>query len=85
MERNMDITVFGPGCAKCFETENMVRTVAKELGIAANITKVADFKEMMKYGVMSTPAIAIDGKVVCAGRVPVKGEVKEWLENSAGK
>lgn len=75
----MEIKVFGPGCANCKKTEDIIRTVVAELGKNANIDKISDFKEMMKYGVMSTPAVAIDGKVVLTGRVPAKAEVVKWL------
>lgn len=78
----MEIKVFGPGCANCKKTEDIVRAVVDELGKSANIEKISDFKEMMKYGVMSTPAVAIDGKVVMTGRVPAKAEVIEWLSQT---
>ena len=80
----MVITVFGPGCARCREAERLVQSVLQELGLAAEVVKVADFKEMMAYGVMSTPALALDGKVLCTGQVPDKAEVVGWLR-SAGE
>lgn len=75
----MKIMVFGPGCAKCREAEEIMKAAVKEANIEADFEKITDFREMLKYGVMSTPAIAIDGKVVCTGRVPGREEVKEWL------
>lgn len=79
----MEIKVFGPGCANCKKAEDIVRAVAGELGKNANIEKISDFKEMMKYGVMSTPAVAVDGKVVITGRVPTKKEVIGWLSQTS--
>ena len=78
----MVITVFGPGCARCRETESLVRDVVQELGLAIEVIKVSDFKAMMACGVMSTPALALDGKVLCTGRVPDKAEVVRWLRNA---
>lgn len=75
----MEIKVYGPGCAKCEETERLVKDVVKGMSLAANIEKVSDLKEMMMQGIMATPAIAIDGKVVSSGRVPGKDEIKDWL------
>ncbi len=75
----MEIRVYGPGCAKCDETDRLVRQVVRDLGITANVEKVSDLKEMMSLGIMSTPAVAIDGKVVSKGRVPGREEIREWL------
>lgn len=78
----MQIKVFGPGCAKCEETARIVAQAVKEAGIDAPVEKVSDFKEMMLNGVMSTPAVSIDGKIVCRGQVPTKEEVLEWLDKA---
>ena len=75
----MLIKVFGPGCASCQQTEALVREVVRSLGNDATVEKVTDFKAMMAAGIMSTPAISIDGKVVCAGRAPTKNELRGWL------
>lgn len=75
----MRITVYGPGCAKCKQTEEVVRRVVAESGVAAEVEKVSDIREMVKAGVMSTPAVAVDGAVKVAGRVPKAEEVKAWL------
>lgn len=75
----MKIQVFGPGCPKCNEVELNVKEAIKESGLPADVEKVSDFKEMMTFGVMSTPAIAINGKIMCTGSVPSKKEIKEWL------
>ena len=78
----MEIKVFGPGCAKCAEAEKLVREVVAARGVSAEVTKVSDFKEIMKAGVLSTPAVAINGKVMVTGRVPSKDELAAWLDNA---
>ena len=79
----MEIKVFGPGCARCAETEAIVKEAAAARGGDITVQKIADFKEMMQAGVMSTPAVSVDGVVKCAGRVPAKEEVAGWLEGAA--
>ena len=76
----MKIKVFGPGCSKCHETERIVTSTVKESGIPATVEKISDIKEMMAHGIMSTPAVSVDGKVVCTGHVPTRQEVLEWLK-----
>ncbi|RHH19740.1 thioredoxin family protein [Desulfovibrio legallii] len=80
----MEIKVFGPGCAKCTEVENMVKEVAAAKGGNITVQKVSDLKEMMAAGVMSTPAVAIDGVVKSTGKVPTKKEVAAWIDGAAG-
>ena len=75
----MTITVYGPGCAKCKQTEELVRRVIAETGITAEVVKVSDLKEMITAGIMSTPAVAVDGAIKVAGRVPKAEEVKQWI------
>ena len=80
----MEIKVFGPGCAKCTEAENLVKEVAAAKGGNITVQKVSDLKEMMAAGVMSTPAVAIDGVVKSTGKVPTKEEVAAWIDGAAG-
>ena len=75
----MKITVYGPGCAKCKQTEEVVRRVVAESGAPVEVEKVSDVRAMVKAGVLSTPAVAVDGVVKVAGRVPQAEEVKAWL------
>jgi len=77
----MEILIVGAGCPKCKAVESIVKEVVKELKIDANVSHVYDIKEFAKYGVTITPAIVIDGKVVLAGKVPSKEEVKKYLLN----
>ncbi len=75
----MDIKVLGTGCAKCKALEKAVNESVSELNIQADVTKVEDIMEIMQYGVMRTPALVIDGKVVLSGRLPHGNELKTLL------
>lgn len=75
----MHIKVFGSGCARCHQAEARVREAVQSFGNNATVEMVTDLKAMMAAGVMSPPAIAIDDRVVCAGRIPAASEVVEWL------
>jgi small redox-active disulfide protein 2 len=76
----MEIKVFGPGCANCIKLEKVVVEVIREMGITEQVQKISDIKEMLSYGIMSTPALVIDGKVKFSGRVPSKDEIKKYLQ-----
>ncbi|WP_017755296.1 thioredoxin family protein [Calidifontibacillus oryziterrae] len=75
----MNIKVLGTGCKKCKELEVNVQEAVEQLGINAQVKKVEDIPTIMKYGVMSTPALVIDEKVVSTGKLLTVGEVKEKL------
>ena len=77
----MIIEVLGTGCPKCKALEKAVREVVEQNGIDAGIRKVEDIVEIMKFNVMTTPALVVDGKVVVKGRVPSNQELKELLTN----
>lgn len=72
----MEIKILGTGCPKCKALEKVTRDVVAENGIDATVSKVEEIIDIMKYGVMTTPALVVDGKVVIKGRVPSKEEVK---------
>ncbi|MBU2701325.1 small redox-active disulfide protein 2 [Sporomusaceae bacterium BoRhaA] len=76
----MKIEILGMGCQKCNALDNAAKQAAKELGIDAEFAKVEDIKEIMKYGVMTTPALVVDGVVKVAGKVPGKDEIKAMLK-----
>ncbi len=76
----MEIKVLGPGCAKCGETEKIMRAAVAETGVAATIEKISDFQQIAKFGVFSTPAVVIDGQVKCVGKTPTKAEALAWLK-----
>lgn len=75
----MKISVLGTGCAKCRQTVDVVRQAVIEVGADATICKVEEIREIMKFQVMRTPAVAIGDKVVISGRVPTIEEVKSFL------
>ena len=76
----MKIEIFGPGCPKCQTAEKLVRDVLSELKLAAEVVKVTDINEIVDRGIMFTPAIIIDGKKVCEGKLPTAQMVKDWLK-----
>jgi small redox-active disulfide protein 2 len=76
----MKIEILGMGCQKCNTLYNAAKQAAEELNIAAEFVKVEDIKEIMKYGVMTTPALVVDGVVKVAGKVPGKEEIKVLLK-----
>lgn len=75
----MKIEILGVGCAKCHELERRVRQAVEEAGLSAEIMKVDDMTEIMKYGVMMTPALVVDGKPLIVGKVPPVGAIKALL------
>lgn len=75
----MDIKVLGTGCPKCKALENAVRNTVSELNIQAEVSKVEDLMQIMQFGVMRTPALVIDGRVVLSGRLPDSTELKNLL------
>lgn len=75
-----DIRILGTGCAKCVATLKLIQTIAEERHFQGNIRKVEDIMDILKYGVMSTPAVVIDGKVVLAGDVPDRKTVEGWFD-----
>ena len=76
----MKILIAGPGCPKCQTTEKNVRDACEQLSLDAEVMHLSDVKEYAKYGVMLTPAVIIDNKVVSSGRVPSVDEIKNLLE-----
>ncbi|WP_024288301.1 thioredoxin family protein [Cellulomonas sp. KRMCY2] len=75
----MKIKVLGPGCANCVNLERVTREAVAAMGIDADIEKVTDYAAIAGYGVMRTPALVVDEKVVLSGRVPTAGHVRELL------
>lgn len=73
------IQVMGPGCPKCQKLAENAREAAEALGIEYELVKIADIKEMMQYGVMTTPSLAVDGVVKAVGKVSSVDEIKAFL------
>ena len=74
------VKVYGPGCKRCETTEQMVKETAAKLGVAVELEKVTDTKSIAMAGVMSTPGISIDGKLVHAGGLPDAAKLEGWLQ-----
>ena len=77
----MEIKVLGAGCAKCKSLEKATIQAVEDSGIKATVTKVEDFIEIMKLGVMTTPALVVDGKILVKGRVPSIAEISQILKD----
>jgi small redox-active disulfide protein 2 len=79
----MQILVIGPGCAKCKTLAQFTEQAVKELGVAAEINKVTDLKQIMALGVMMTPALAVNGTIKVVGKVPSVADLKVVLGQAA--
>jgi small redox-active disulfide protein 2 len=74
-----NVKVLGTGCANCKTTLKLIEEVAREKGIAVEIEKVEELPDIARYGVMSTPGVVVDGKVVHAGGIPDRATITTWL------
>jgi small redox-active disulfide protein 2 len=74
-----NVKVLGSGCANCKRLEAVVRKVIEARGLQADIEKVTDYTEIMKWSILSTPGLVVNGKVVSAGRIPTESEIAGWL------
>ena len=77
-----NIKVLGNGCKNCETTANLINIAAQQEGIEIELEKVTDIAEIMSYGVMSTPGVIVDGKLVHAGGLPGPDQVREWIVES---
>ena len=75
----MEIKVLGTGCAKCKALEKATKEAIEKSGINATLTKVEDIVEIMQFGVMTTPALVVDGEIVVKGKVPTVNEISKLL------
>jgi small redox-active disulfide protein 2 len=75
----MEIKVLGTGCKKCEQTKKIIDEVIKSESLDAFTTKVEDIQEIMKTGVMVTPAVVINGNIKCSGKIPNKQEILSWF------
>lgn len=75
------IKVLGSGCANCKRLEATVRKVVESLGIEAEIEKVTEYTEIMKYHLLATPGLVINEKLVSVGQLPSKAKISQWLKN----
>lgn len=79
----VNIKVLGPGCANCKRLEQIAQKAVENLSIEAEIEKVTDYAEILALGVMATPGLVINEKVVSSGRIPAEIEVLDWLSAAA--
>ncbi len=78
----MEIKILGGGCARCQQLEAVTRKVVNELGYEVQFSKVKAMNEIMAYDVMTTPALVVDEKVLCSGRIPDPDEIRDWLKET---
>ena len=75
----MEVKVLGAGCSNCKATVKLVEEIAKAKGASINLEKVEDIQDIMKFNILSTPGVVIDGKVVHAGGIPGREKVESWF------
>ncbi len=75
----LTVKILGSGCANCRKLEAVAKEAAAEAGVQAEFVKVTNMSDIMAYDILSTPALVIDEKVVCSGRIPTRAEVGAWL------
>ncbi len=74
------IKVLGSGCKNCETTANLIKIAAEQAGVEINLEKVTDMAEIMSYGIMSTPGVVVDEKVVHAGGLPSPDQIRKWIK-----
>ena len=74
-----DVKVLGSGCSNCKTTVALIEQVAQAKGVEITMQKIEEIQDIMAYGVMSTPGVVLDGKVVHAGGVPSRDKIEQWL------
>lgn len=78
----IEIKVLGPGCANCKRLEQIARKAIDKLAVEANLVKVTDYQQIVDLGVMSTPGLIVNDKVVSSGRIPSEDEVTAWVKEA---
>jgi len=76
----LEIKVLGSGCANCTKLENLVKEVISENNIHANVEKITDREKFFDYGIMLTPGLVVNGKVLSSGKIPTKSTLELWLK-----
>ena len=74
-----NIKVLGNGCANCKTVAKLIAAVAEEKGIAIELEKVEEIREIMSFGILSTPGVVVDGQVVHSGGIPSRDKIEQWL------
>jgi small redox-active disulfide protein 2 len=78
----LTIKVLGSGCANCKRVEQIVRKVVEDLALQAEVIKVTEYPEIMKYNILSTPGLVVNERIVSTGRIPTPAEVTTWLTSA---
>ena len=78
----LSVKVLGPGCANCVKVAQLAQQAVNTLSVEAQIEKVTEMPEIVKYRILATPGLVINEKVVCAGRIPTAAEVTTWVANA---
>lgn len=78
-QQQLTIKILGPGCVSCNKLNTMIFDIMQRLGIAADIEQIHDLDEIWRHGVITTPALIINGRIKCSGRMPPPAEVEQWL------
>ncbi|HEY9146228.1 MAG TPA: thioredoxin family protein [Thiobacillus sp.] len=76
-----NIKVLGSGCKNCETTANLIKVAAEQEGVEIELEKITDIAEIMAYGVMSTPGVVVDGKLVHAGGLPGPEQIRQWVRD----
>jgi small redox-active disulfide protein 2 len=76
----LNVKVLGSGCANCRNTVKLLETVAREKSVEIQLEKVEELQDIMRYGILSTPGVVVEGKVVHSGGVPSRQKVEGWLQ-----
>lgn len=76
----IEIKILGGGCANCKRLEQVARKVVEKIGVEAEFIKVTNYNEIADMGVMSTPGLTVNGKVVSSGRIPAEVEIEDWIK-----
>lgn len=82
-KKHLEVRILGPGCMQCEKLEREVMGVLAEFNLPADFEHVRDVAKFKEYGVFGTPALVINGDVKSVGKVPLKGEIKKWIETAA--
>ena len=75
----MTIKILGSGCVSCNKVNSMIFDIMQRLDMAADIEQIHDLDEIWRHGVISTPALIINGEIQCSGRMPTPAEIEQWL------
>ena len=79
----LDIKVLGPGCANCVKLESMVKEVVSQYELEAKVEKIADYNRYADFGVLLTPGLVVNGRVLSSGKIPTRSTLEHWLRDMA--